>query len=403
MSAKRIFLAALVFSLPVMNAHAAESTSLLDAVSAGKTHVNFRYRVEGVTQDGLQHDGLASTLRTRLNFTTGLWQGFNAFIEMDNVSYLGNASFNNTRNGKTTYPIIADPRGTDLNQFYVKYSDFPGHVILGRQRINLDNQRFLGGVGWRQNEQTYDAAVVSYKAVPDLVLGYGYINRVARVFGPDAGSPPAHFDSNSHVLHVDYDAHEVGRIVGYGYFLDLSNAPADSSQTLGVRYTNRFKMDGVSIPLTVEFARQQDYGDNPVSYSANYLNVEIGVDTGPLHLLVGDAVLGSDSGAGVAFSTPLATLHGFQGWADKFLATPALGIDDRYLTAGYKVGDSSFLLTWHDFRSDAGSVKYGTELDLSFGQKLSAEASVLIKYANYSADAFATDTRKFWLMFVVAL
>ena len=113
MSAKRIFLAALVFSLPVMNAHAAESTSLLDAVSTGKTHVNFRYRVEGVTQDGLQHDGLASTLRTRLNFTTGLWQGFNAFIEMDNVSYLGNASFNNTRNGKTTYPIIADPRGTD--------------------------------------------------------------------------------------------------------------------------------------------------------------------------------------------------------------------------------------------------------------------------------------------------
>ena len=113
--------------------------------------------------------------------------------------------------------------------------------------------------------------------------------------------------------------------------------------------------------------------------------------------------MGSDTGAGIAFSTPLATLHGFQGWADKFLSTPPLGIDDRYLTAGYKVGDASFLLTWHDFRSDAGSVKYGTELDVSWGQKLSNEASLLLKYANYSADGFGTDTRKLWLMLVIAL
>lgn len=403
MNASKTFLVALLFSLPVMNAHAAESPGVLDAIASGKTHVNFRYRLERVEQDGLQHDGLASTLRTRLNFTTGRWRGFNAFIEMDNIAYLGNAAFNNTRNGKATYPIIADPRGTDLNQFYVKYSDFPGHVILGRQRINLDNQRFLGGVGWRQNEQTYDAAVFSYKPGADLTVGYGYINRVERVFGPDAGSPPASLDSKSHVLHLDYDAHDAGRIVGYGYFLDLSNAAAVSSQTLGIRYTNRFSMAQISIPVTLEFARQQDYGDNPVTYSANYLNIEAGVNSGPFRLLVGDAVLGSDAGAGVAFSTPLATLHGFQGWADKFLSTPALGIDDRYLTAGYKAGDASFLVTWHDFRSDAGSVKYGTELDVSWGQKLSNEASLLLKYANYSADGFGTDTRKLWLMLVIAL
>ena len=32
------------------------------------------------------------------------------------------------------------------------------------------------------------------------------------------------------------------------------------------------------------------------------------------------------------FSTPLATLHAFQGWADVFLNTPADGVDDASLT-----------------------------------------------------------------------
>jgi hypothetical protein len=31
-------------------------------------------------------------------------------------------------------------------------------VTLGRQRVNLDDQRFIGAAAWRQHEQTFDAA-----------------------------------------------------------------------------------------------------------------------------------------------------------------------------------------------------------------------------------------------------
>ena len=41
----------------------------------------------------------------------------------------------------------------------------------------------------------------------------------------------------------------------------------------------------------------------------------------------GYEVLGADDGAALtSFQTPLATLHKFQGWADKFLTTPPNGI-----------------------------------------------------------------------------
>ena len=37
----------------------------------------------------------------------------------------------------------------------------------------------------------------------------------------------------------------------------------------------------------------------------------------------------------IGFSTPLATLHKFQGFADVFLTTPASGITDAYGKLGY--------------------------------------------------------------------
>ena len=51
----------------------------------------------------------------------------------------------------TNYPVVADPEGTDLNQFYVQYAAPAGTTVrLGRQRIKLDTERFVGSVAWRQ-------------------------------------------------------------------------------------------------------------------------------------------------------------------------------------------------------------------------------------------------------------
>ena len=75
-----------------------------------------------------------------------------------------NDNYNDGLNGKTRYPVIADPDNTELNQLYVMYAPSAAiRLTLGRQRINYDNQRFFGASSWRQNEQTFDALDFQHK------------------------------------------------------------------------------------------------------------------------------------------------------------------------------------------------------------------------------------------------
>src|SRR3546814_19210362 len=78
------------------------------------------------------------------------------------------------------------------------------------------------------------------------------------------------------------------------------------------------------------------------SYSADFVTAELGLDVAAFKLTGGYELLGSDGGAtgiagGFAFQTPFATLHKFNGWADKFLTTPGTGIQDYYAGVAYTV------------------------------------------------------------------
>ena len=131
-----------------------------DLFESGKPILDLRYRFEQVDQDNALRDAKANTLRARVGYQTGAWSGFSGLLEFDAVSHLDGDHFNDTRNGQTGYSAVPDPKGSEVNQALIRYDAEQGSVVAGRQRINLDNQRFIGGVGWRQNEQTFDAASV---------------------------------------------------------------------------------------------------------------------------------------------------------------------------------------------------------------------------------------------------
>lgn len=97
--------------------------------------------------------------------------------------------------------------------------------------------------------------------------------------------------------------------------------------------------------------------------------------------------------------TPLATLHGFQGWADQFLSTPGGGIDDIYLSVGGKAGKWALAGIYHDFSAASGSADWGRELEFSAARPVNERFTVLLKAAIYDADSFSRDTRKFWILF----
>jgi len=380
----------------------ASAPTSADESEYGDFSLSFRYRFETVSQDGFTEDADASTLRTRLNYQSAELDGFSFFAEVDNVSAIGSDDYNSTRNGQTQFPVVADPEGTSLNQAWVGFTAKENRFKLGRQRINLDNQRFIGSVAWRQNEQTFDALTWQNSTLDFATINYGYLNKVDRIFGPDDGAPTDTFDSNSHFMNVAFKPQYWGTVTAYAYLLDFDNAAALSSRTLGVRAVGDFRTDGQGFKYEAEWATQDDYGDNPVDYTANYGYLNLGMDFEFLSLALGYEQLEGDANrTGSSFRTPLATLHKFQGWTDRFLNTPDSGIEDLYATVGTNINGIRFLLTYHDFNSETGGLNYGDEWGLLVTKSFGQYGNFLLKYAQFSADGFATDSDRLWLQYFI--
>lgn len=390
-------------------AHAAAGEGLNTLVTDGKAGLDLRYRYESVEQTGKPSTASANTLRLRLNLASGSVNGFSGFAEFDHLQVIGGEHYDSTRNGLTNYPVVADPEGTDLNQAYLQYAGQAGTTLrLGRQRIRLDGERFIGSVGWRQNEQTFDAFSLETKALSGVTATYAYVDQVRRVFGPDSGSPAETFDSDSHVLNLKLTKLPVGTLTLYGYLLDFDGAPELSANTYGVRYDGSHALgEKMKFGWALEYAHQQDAGDNQASIDADYNLIELSLKASAAGVVVGREVLTGESGAftvttNPAFQTPLATLHKWQGWADKFLTTPSAGIEDTYVGLNGSFAGFNGQAVWHDLKAEATSQEYGTELDLSVSRKFAKRYEVLVKYADYSEDGLFTDTRKFWLQFGAA-
>jgi len=379
------------------------ASTLGEAVREGDVKLSFRYRYEDVDQDNALDTAKASTLKSRITFTSAPLQGFQAQVEVDDVTQIGDDDYNSTSNNETRYSVVADPDGLDLNQAWLSYTGFDSVLKAGRQRIVLDNERFVGAVGWRQNEQTYDGASFVNKTLKDTTLTYAYVDNVNRIYGPDDGTLPiwlGDWDSKINLVNLNYAGFPIGTVTAYNYLMDIKSADAQSTNTWGIRFNGKHALNkSVSLLYTAEWARQEDYADNPVDYDADYYLVDLGVALpAAVTLNVAQEVLYGDKGQpGKAFRTPLATLHKFQGWADMFTTTPQAGVQDSYAGGQVVFAGITAQLVWHDFEAEDGGQSYGDELDAMLMRKFGQYVTGMLKYADYDADGFAVDTRKFWV------
>jgi hypothetical protein len=376
------------------------TTSVVEAVKAGTVALDFRYRFEGVDQDGIDKDAEASTLRSRITAESGSLHGFTVLGEVDNITVVGSDKYNSTENGKTRYPVVADPKGTEVNQVYLKYTADDASGIYGRQRINYSNQRFVGGVAWRQNEQTFDGFRANWQIIDSVSLDYSYTYRVHRVFGPDDGTFPAEWDGDNHFVYLDWKVAEGHNIGAFGYYVDVDSQhsyPAaktvnNSSQSWGIEYVGKLSV----LNLRAAWASQQEAGDSELNYDANYYLLEAGGKIADIGIKVGYEVLAAGDGTG--FATPLATLHKFQGWADKFLTTPGDGVEDLYLGIDAALGPVRLAAIYHDFQAEDSGEDFGSEVDLAATWPVNEHFTTELKFAGFSADGDRyTDTDKVWL------
>lgn len=371
----------------------------LAAPTDGHWIVDARLRSETVSQDGLAKDAEALTLRTRLGYETRVWNGFRALVEGETVVALDD-DYNSTVNGRTAYPVVADPATTQLNRVQVSWAGKAADATVGRQRIILGNARFIGNVGFRQTEQTFDAALAHWRPTKDVAFTYGYIDRVHRVF--TERSVQGDWRSESHILQADAKV-AGGALSAYGYLLDFGNAPAQSSQTWGARFAGARPVGhDLAATYEAEYARQSDYRNSPTSFDLDYLDLGAGLKGESNWASLGYERLSGDGRRG--FQTPLATLHAFQGWADVFLTTPANGVRDLNLRAGTTLAATvlgrpvKLQMAAHDFRAARGSARYGRELDALASTPINPRLSAEIKAAAFdgASPAFA-DRTKLWM------
>ncbi|MCX2779256.1 alginate export family protein [Microbulbifer thermotolerans] len=371
-----------------------EAQTLIDALQNGQLGLSLRYRLESVDQAGFDDQANASTLRSRLSWTSGTYRGLVIGVEMDDVSAVGSDSYNSTTNGNSEYPLVADPEGTEVNRAYLRYARDNYDITAGRQRINLGDQRFVGGVGWRQNEQTFDGYRFRYGNSESLQIDYSYVYRVHRIFGED--SDQGSWDGDIHLFNATYPFAEKQKLHLFFLDVDLDQATNNSSRTLGFTYIADVGILGTRL----SYARQSESGESSLDYSATYYLAELSTALGPVNAKLGYEILGSDNGVG--FATPLATLHKFQGFADQFLTTPAEGVEDAYLGANAGLAGGRLGITYHRFSAAEGSGDWGSEWDLSYERALSKNLSALVKLASYRAEDYGSDTDKLWLQLVAA-
>jgi hypothetical protein len=385
---------------------AAMANELSDALTGGKIILDGRLRFEGVDQTGVIENASALTSRVRFGYETAGFQGLKLLAEAEGTWEMTSDVFNNSYDGQTRYPVVADPGQLELNRAHISYTGIKNiGVIVGRQRLNIDNQRFIGAAGFRQNEQTFDAAQIYYTGIDKAKLTYIYIDDVRRVFGRN--SPVGRFASDSHVFNASYQLIAPLKLTGYAYLLDLQNkngtATTVSTQTYGGRADFKYKVGVVDWSLSGEYATQKDYSNNPRVFSLDYYTVEGGAAAKGFTATVGYEVLQGNGTQG--FATPLATLFAFNGWADVFLNTPGAGVRDFYVKGGYtreKVplfGTVRAMVHYHDYKRDFGTGTLGSEWNALLNFSPNKHITIEGRYATYDGKGVVgfANRNKLWI------
>jgi len=362
-----------------------EAQSIAEALTNAQTDLSLRYRYEYVDADDGSREAKASTLKTRLTFKTQSYKNTSATLEFDNNSVVLEDSYNDGTGGEEA--VVKDPTYTEINQAYLDYSA-PENTLIryGRQKVLLDNQRFIGGVGWRQNEQTYDALAIVNSSLPDTTLLFANVYNVNTITGGNV-------DGDDHQLY-NINNQSIEGLSLSAYFYDLKYI----SDTYGLRADGRLDInDDMTVIYAAEFAAQST--DTAMDYDTSYINLEGGLSLANITAKLGYELLGSDDGS-AGFSTPLGTNHKFNGWADKFLKTPEKGLEDKYLSLSSKMLGPKITLTYHQFDSDEGSIDFGSEIDIAVTQKFTKNYSGTFKLADFNQGDSAggkSDTSKVWL------
>lgn len=372
-----------------------------EAIAAGRPIFEMRARYEGVDQTRtavLTQDAQALTLRTVLGWETAEWRGLKGLVEFEDVRALSERYAVNPPgattpplNGadKARYPLVNNPETTELNRAQISWSPSQAFsAVVGRQRIVIDDQRFVGGVAWRQDEQTFDAARL------DATFGrfkatYAYVDKVNRILAEDRD-----WSSDSHLATLSYAPAEALRLQGFVYALDFANSAANSSITKGVKASGKTWISLYQLTYEATYARQTDWANNPQAFALDFHSLSA---AGTFDIYTAKLTYESLEGNGVrGFTMPLSTAHAFNGWSDAFVQPLGAqkgfvdGLEDRNASLIVKprvrftwLYNLDFIVRYHDFDAQRTGANLGHEWDAQLTGQITPRISAAVKYADF--------------------
>ncbi len=359
---------------------------------------NARLRYEYADIGGLSEADVGS-LRAYLGIKTDSIYGFKFLVEGEYTWVLTDSNryspFPGFLNG--TRSVIADPDNFELNRLQLSYEaeSLDTIITVGRQHIKLVDERFVGSVPWRQNDQTFDAVVLENKSFENLTITYAYIDQVNRIFGENTPvSGLDHWDSDSHLVHLEYTGIEDNTLRAFAYLLDFKmSSAANSSNTYGLELQGKRELNsGNKLAYLVTVATQEDAASNAMNYREYYYRAQAGIERDAYDYGVGTEVFTSDGKS--SFRIPLGTNHKFNGFSDVFLTTPAKGLVDYYAWIGTKALGFKHKLSLHKFHNESGGTDLGWEVDYVAARPIGENAKVVIKGAHLMGNGPQRDVTR---------
>lgn len=389
---------AIMMSMGTVSAQAADEIFIVDNV---KVKGEIRPRYEMVDEDNAKPNANALTNRLVIGVGGDIagtdW--LSGYAEMTDVHALNPGNYDGLDGRGNANSVVADPEQTRLTQSYIDVKYKKTKLRYGRQMFNIDNLRFIGAVAWRQMPQTYDATTIFDSSIEGLDLMASYVTKANKI--TDSVN-----NADIGILHAKYKVMDELTVTGYGYLVE------NLGDTYGIALTGKTKAGDIGLSYRTEYAMMTDASltESPTAAQKNadadYMNLELGMNMSGILAGINYEVQSGKSASDTSadrktFVTPYGTNHKFNGFADKFLATPAQGLVDANIMLGYK--SKSFGVAkaiYHDFSSDVDSVDYGTEIDLVYKRAIPGVKGLvgMLKYADYDADTHSVDTQKFWAM-----
>ena len=370
------------------------------AAQAADVDLGARGRVALLQEN--QQDGQSASLALRLNWQHVWLDNLSSQLQLDGVGtgwqehYSDGVRFNGQ-------PRIPDVPGVDIQQAYFNYQVSGAHIKLGRQNLEWDDQRFLSTNSFWQNPQSFDALSLDYSLAEESQLQYAYMDRAARIFGSQADEFLTHDDINfqsqqglrpkdalgthemhSHALQLQWREWDYSDLTVYGYFINNETLPAFSNHTLGTRYGYQQKFGAWNYRLSIAAARQKRTAFSS-DFDLPYWHIQNSLGYGSTEWSFDVESLGSSKGR--ALITPLGFSHEYQGWADRFVATPAAGVEDISLRNTTRFGKTRVDFRYHQFYAVAGGDFYGREYDAEVSQQLASQHKIALRLARFNAAA----------------